>query len=216
MTTSSATARAVLSVLSKRYTERGMTHLGTPEDTLIATMLSARTTDVQVLKAFPGLRNKFPDWKSLAAAHVEDIGKTINTIGLYKAKARALKGMAQILLKDFGGKVPRTMEELVTLPGVGRKTASVVLAACFDVPAIAVDTHVLRIVVRRLKWSKGKSPEKVERDLMTLVPRPMWSTINRVFVPFGRDICKAGTPQCWRCPIAKHCPYTPKTPAPKG
>ena len=209
------TARAVLRTLSKRYTERGMTDLGNPNDTIIATVLAAQTTDVQVLKLFPSFRKRFPNWQALANAKVSDIASSINTIGLYHAKAKALKGMGQRILSEYGGKVPKTMDELVTLPGVGRKTASVVLSACFGVPSVAVDTHVFRIVTKRLKWSKGKTPEAVERDLKLLVPQKDWSEINRSLVPFGRDVCKAVTPQCWRCPIAKHCPFTPKTPAPK-
>ena len=205
---------AVLRTLSRRYTERGMTHLDTPEDTLVATMLSAQTTDVQVLKAFPGLRKKFPNWKALACARVEDIEKTINTINLYKTKAKALKGMAQRILLTYKGKVPHTMDELITLPGVGRKTASIMLSACFNEPSIAVDTHVLRIMTKRLAWSHRKTPTHIETDLKALVPKAQWSTINRVIVPFGRDICKARRPECWRCPIAAHCPFMPKTSAP--
>lgn len=207
--------RTILRILSAQYTESGMTHLGNPEDTLIATMLSAQTTDVQVLKAFPAFRKRFPHWESLASADVQDIAEKLRTINLYKGKARALHKMAHQILTDFEGKVPSTMNELISLAGVGRKTASVVLSACFDLPSIAVDTHVLRIATKRLQWSKSKTPEHIERDLKKLVPHTLWSEVNRVFVPFGRDICKAIKPQCWRCPIEKYCPYSIKTPAPK-
>ena len=208
-------AAKVVKILDKRYTDRGMTDLGNPEDTLLATILSARTTDVQVLKMFPSFRKKFSTWKKIAAADTRDIEKSINTIGLYRSKAKNVKGLAQKILSDFDGKVPKTMEELVTLPGVGRKTASVVLAFCFNTPAIAVDTHVFRIV-HRLGWSKGKTPEQVERDLLALVPKSEWINVNRTMVQFGRDICVGGRkPECWRCPVAKWCAYTPKTPTPK-
>src|SRR3989344_5288088 len=127
---------------------------------------------------------------------------------------RANKGHAQKVLKGFGGKVPRTMGELTSLPGVGRKTASCVLSYSFHVPAIAVDTHVFRIV-RRLGWSKGKTPEKDEQDLKRLVTERRRGEINRTVVQFGRDICIGGTPRCWKCPVAKWCTFTPKTSAPK-
>ncbi|HVM90835.1 MAG TPA: endonuclease III [Verrucomicrobiae bacterium] len=208
-----ANVTQVLRTLGQRYTAKGMTDLGNPADTLLATVLSAQTTDVQVLKAFPGFRRAFPSWKALASADVREIEKTINTVGLYRSKAKAVKGLARMILDAYGGRVPSTMEDLVRLPGVGRKTASVVLSFCFGKPAIAVDTHVFRIA-RRLGWSQGKDPQRVERDLMKLVPEKQWSEINRTMVPFGREICRARTPECWRCPVAKWCAYPNKTPRP--
>ncbi|KAA0207073.1 endonuclease III [Candidatus Uhrbacteria bacterium] len=203
----------VLGVLGKRYHGPGDTHLGTPEDTLLATLLSARSTDKQTLAAFPAFRKRFPDWESLAHADWREIAKSIDTIGLYRQKARAINKLAKLILDEFGGRVPSTMEGLTRLPGVGRKTASVVLTACFGTPAIAVDTHVFRIT-HRLGWTKGKNPKRVERELMELVPKRLWSEINRVMVPFGRDVCRAPVPQCWRCPVAKWCAYPNKTKLP--
>jgi endonuclease-3 len=202
-------ATRILNILAKRYPGTGMTDLGNPEDTLLATLLSAQTTDVQVLRVYPVLRKRFPKLSDLAKASVRDIEKCINSIGLYRTKAKAVKALAQKLIKEFGGKVPSTMADLVTLPGVGRKTASVVLSFSFNKPAIAVDTHVFRIA-KRLGWSKGKNPKVVEQDLMALVPKKQWSEINRTMVPFGRDICKAPKPQCWRCPVRAWCPYPKK------
>lgn len=210
----STDAVRVIKTLAKQYPGKGDMDLGCAEDTILGVLLSARTTDKQVLKAFPGFRKEFPHWKALVKADPEEIGRTISTIGLYKSKARHIKGLAQKILTEFKGVVPSTMKELVTLPGVGRKTASCVLSYVFNIPAIAVDTHVFRIV-RRLGWTSKRTPEKVERDLRALVPESSWNDINRTMVRFGRDICKAGTPQCWRCPVAKWCAYTPKTPAPK-
>lgn len=172
--------------------------------------MSARTTDAQVLKMFPSFRKKFPNWKKLAEADVNDIAKAMNTIGLYRNKAKSLKGLAQKIIADYDDKVPESMEELITLPGVGRKTASCVLSNCFNEPAIAVDTHVFRIS-RRLGWAKGKDAKKVEKELADLVPKTSWSNINLTFVPFGRDICKPQKPQCYKCPIAKYCEYKDKT-----
>ncbi len=203
----------VLKVLGKRYTAGGGTVMKRPEDTLIATLLSARTTDKQVLKIYPSFRKRFPTLNSLADAKWTDIAESINTIGLYRQKAKAVKKLAQMMLGDFKGRVPSTMDELLRLPGVGRKTASVVLSFVFGEPAIAVDTHVFRIV-RRLGWAQEKNALKVEQELRALVPKRLWSEINRTIVPFGRDICVAGRPQCWRCPVAKWCSYPNKTKAP--
>ncbi|MBU0540343.1 endonuclease III [Patescibacteria group bacterium] len=198
----------VIKILGRLYTQKADMDMGSPEDTLLATLLSARTADAQVLRVFPGFRKKFPSWRSLAKADVSDIAQQISTIGLYKSKAKAIKGLAQMILADYGGRVPSAMEELVTFPGVGRKTASCVLSFAFGKPSIAVDTHVFRIV-RRLGWSKGKTPEKVEADLAALLPQKCWSDINRVMVRFGRDIC-VGKPRCWRCPLVKFCAYKNK------
>lgn len=211
--TQATDASRVVQILSKRYTKKGDMDMGSPEDTLLATLLSARTTDKQVLKVFPAFRKQFPTWKKLANADVASIEKMISTIGLYKSKAKAINGLAKKILSEFHGKVPKTMEELVTLPGVGRKTASCVMSYAFGLPSIAVDTHVFRIV-HRLGWSRGKNPEIVEREIKALVPERLWAEVNRTMVQFGRDICVAGKPQCWRCPIAKWCAFKPKTPNP--
>ncbi len=205
----------VVKTLKKRYPQKADMDLGNPEDSLIATIFSARTTDAQVLKMFPAFRRKFPTWKKLAAADVADIAKAINTIGLYRNKAKSAKALAQKILADFGGKVPQTMEELVALPGVGRKTASCVLSQSFGLPAVAVDTHVFRIA-HRLGWSKGKTPEKVEDDIKKIVPEKLWGDVNRTMVRFGREVCVGGKrPKCWICPVAKWCAFKPKTPVPE-
>lgn len=203
----------VIRVLSRRYIAKGMVDLGTPEDTLLATILSARTRDEQVLKIFPAFRKAFPTLPRLARANVQDIAKRISTIGLYRNKAKAIKALAERIVVVYGGKVPKTMDDLLTLPGVGRKTASCVLSYAFGIPAIAVDTHVRRIT-HRLGWTKAASPEKIERDLRKLFPEKWWNEINRTMVQFGRDICVPEKPKCWKCPVAKWCAYQPKTPAP--
>ncbi len=204
----------VLNTLGKRYHGPGGTHLETAEDTLLATLMTARTTDKQTLAAFPAFRKRFPTWKKLADADWQDIARTINTIGLYRQKAKAINKLARMILEEYDGRVPSTMEELTRLPGVGRKTASVVLSFVFGKPAIAVDTHVFRIT-HRLGWTRGKNAVVVERELRALVPERLWSEINRVLVPFGRDVCRAPTPQCWRCPVAKWCVYAEKTEKPR-
>ncbi len=209
----SVTASSVENILKKvrpRYTAKGMVDLGTPEDTLIATLLSARTRDEQVLKVYPGLRKQFPRIQDLAEASVPDIARCISSIGLYRNKAKAIQALARMLVEEFDGRVPQTMDELIRLPGVGRKTASCVLWYGFGIPAMAVDTHVFRIV-HRLGWAKGKNAEQVEQELMKLIPRRWWGEVNRIFVQFGRDVCRPGKPQCWRCPVAALCPFQPKT-----
>lgn len=204
----------VIRLLAKRYTAKGMVDLGNPEDTLIATLLSARTRDEQVLKVYPRLRKKFSTLKDLAQAKEKSIAAEISSIGLYRNKAKAIKSLATRLVNVYEGKVPETIDELVTLSGVGRKTASCVLWYGFGKPAMAVDIHVFRIS-HRLGWVKGKNPEQVEQELMKMVPEKLWGELNRVFVQFGRDICRPGVPQCWRCPVAKSCAYQPKTKKPE-
>ena len=210
---SSQTSARIIQTLAKIYTAKADMDLGNPKDTLLGVLMSAQTTDKQVLKIFPAFKKRFPTFASLAASSPEEIGTTISSIGLYKAKARAMHKLSRIIVTEYRNKVPDTMEALVALPGVGRKTANCVLSHVFHRDTVCVDTHVLRIA-KRLGWTKGKTPERVERDLMALAPRKWWSEINRVFVQFGRDVCRAPTPQCWRCPVREQCPYRPKTAAP--
>ena len=198
-------ASALIGVLGKQFSARAMIDVGSPEDTLIMTMLSARARDEQVLVVYGPLRKRFPTLQALAKADIRALERALDTMGLFRAKARLLKALARALLERHGGQVPRTMEELVELPGVGRKTASCVLWYAFGIPAIAVDTHVFRIA-KRLGWAKGRTPEVVEQELRAFLPRDAWGEVNRVFVPFGRAICKSGVPRCEQCPAAAICP----------
>ncbi|MFA5935857.1 MAG: endonuclease III [Patescibacteria group bacterium] len=213
MKTVSLDAAKTVRVLGKYYTNKADMDLGNPKDTLLGVLMSARTTDKQVLKIFPAFKKRFPTFQSLAKSSPEEIAKYINTLGLYISKAKAIYGLANIVIKKHKGKVPGTMEELIELPGVGRKTANCVLSHVFGQDTVCVDTHVFRIV-HRLGWSRGKSPVIVERDIQKILPKSLWSETNRTFVQFGRDICKPGKPQCWRCPVAKWCAYPNKTPKP--
>lgn len=196
----------VIKILRPLYTAKGMVDLGNPEDTLIATLLSARTRDEQVMRVYPVLRNKFPSLLDLAQARETDIAHAISTIGLYRNKAKSIKALAQMLMHEFDGRVPQTMEELTRLPGVGRKTASCVLWYGFKKPAMAVDTHVFRIT-RRLGWAKGENPMYVEQELCARLPSRVWGDVNRIFVQFGRAICKPGRPCCQACPVRHMCAY---------
>ena len=206
--------RKVLKILKKRFPNPGAMELGgDPFRTLCAVMLSARTRDEQVLKLLPGFFAAFPTPGALAAATVKDIEAKVNTIGMYRQKAKNLKKMAERLERPEKaerrrGEVPDTMEELVELPGVGRKTASVVLASCFGQDAIAVDTHVHR-VTNRLGWVRTKTPEKTEAALLAIVPKDVMKIVNQVFVKFGRYVC-IGAPRCWMCPVKDACAYAKK------
>jgi endonuclease III len=157
-----------------------------PYKTLISTLLSARTKDDVTLEASKRLFEVAPDAKILSRLDTKILEKTIYPVGFYKTKAKHLHGLAEKLLKDFKGVVPKTREELVTLPGVGRKTANLVLNRAFGIPAIAVDTHVHRIS-NLLGWVHTKSPEKTEEELIKILPKEYWPEMNRLFVSIGRQ-----------------------------
>ncbi len=199
----------ILTILSSLYPNAGALAVGTPYHMVVMIALSARTRDEQILRLAPAFFARFPTVDVLASASIGDITSSINTIGLYKQKAKNLQAMARMIVDEFGGDVPRTMHDLVRLPGVGRKTASVMLSEAFGVPAIAVDTHVQR-VTRRLGWVTTRTPETTERALRALLPPSMYRVVNRVFVPFGRTICIAGKPRCWECPLVNDCPFGQK------
>ena len=204
----------VISALKRRYTDPADSEKTSPWRVVLFTMLTARARDAQVEPVFRELMRRWPTPASLAQASRKDVETVIRSIGFYKNKAKLAIDLAKAVTRDHGGKVPSTMEELVALPGVGRKTASCTLVYAFGVPAIAVDTHVHRIV-NRLGWTRTATPEKTERRLLETLPRRHWIDINRVMVQFGRDICVPGTPRCWKCPVARHCAYPKKTPSPR-
>jgi len=198
-------ALAVISLLKKRY---GRT-FHTKEDpffVLIFTILSARNRDSQTYKAAASLFKSFPTMKSLAAAKVSDIENAIKFIGLFRQKARRVKETSQQLLETYGGKVPETMDELLKLPGVGRKTASCVLIYAYNKPAIAVDTHVHRIS-NRIGLVATKTPEQTERALMQLLPKEKWLDVNEALVKHGQQVCLPIKPRCPECPIKSYCNY---------
>ena len=205
--------RKVIEILKREFPGKGAVELDRAEDVLLATVLSARTRDEQVLKVYPKLRKRFPTLALIAKAPTTSIAAAINEIGLYRSKAKSLKGIATALLRDHDGEVPDTMEALIALPGVGRKTANGVLCYAFKKPAIAVDTHVHRIA-GRLGWTHAKDPLKTELALTRLIPVDLWLHVNRVFVQFGRSVCIPGRPRCWKCPVARFCAYPKKTPPP--
>jgi len=177
-----------------------------PFPVLVATILSAQTTDRQVDAIMPDLLSRYQDPASLAAAGTEDLERIIRPTGYYHAKARHLITASRTLTDRFGGKVPLTMEELLTLPGVGRKTANIVLSACGRDAGIAVDTHVFRIA-RRIGLSDGKNPDRAEKDLLALFPRSVWGKVNGLLITHGRTLCTARKPRCPECPVRQWCRY---------
>lgn len=172
---------------------------------LIAVVLSAQTTDASVNKITPGLFEAFPTPQALADADIKDVENKIRRIGLYRNKARSIKELSRALVENFDGVVPETMKELTSLAGVGRKTANVVRSVCFDIPSIAVDTHVERIS-KRLGLAKPQdSVEKVEEKLKRKIKRERWNRAHHLFIFFGRYHCTARNPKCESCPFQSFC-----------
>ena len=186
-----------------------------PYTLLVAVALSAQATDIGVNKATRTLFAKVTTPQAMLDLGEEALRNRIKTIGLFNTKAKNVIAAARILVDEFGGEVPREREKLEKLPGVGRKTANVVLNVAFGEPTIAVDTHIFR-VSNRTGLAKGKMPLDVELKLEKVTPKPFVTHAHHWLILHGRYICKARTPECWRCPVADLCAYQPKTPAPKS
>lgn len=180
---------------------------------LCATILSAQCTDKKVNEVTPALFHRYPNAKKLAAAEPADLESMIRPTGFYRSKAKSLLAMARAVTDHHGGAVPRTMEDLVELPGVGRKTANVILGNAFDTPGIVVDTHVGRIA-QRLGLTREKDPVRIENDLTELIPRKHWTQFSHAMIFHGRRICGARAPKCDVCTLSVDCPF-PKS-ASKG
>jgi endonuclease-3 len=203
---------AILDALRKTYPNVvcALTHRNAFELT-IATILSAQTTDVGVNKATPALFDRFPTPQALAAASTAEIEPLIRTTGFFRAKAKNIQGAAKVLVAKFGGKVPKTVEELTELPGVARKTANVVLGSWYGIPSgIVVDTHVGRLS-RRLELTKNTDPVKVEQDLMKIITKDRWIQFSHELIHHGRQVCIARKPRCLDCSLEKLCNSSDKT-----
>lgn len=183
----------------------GELHSNSPFQLLIAVILSAQATDVSVNKATPELFKAYPTPEALAQAPIEDIIEKIKMIGLYRNKAKNIKACAQMLLDNYDGVVPNSREELIKLPGVGRKTANVVLGDAFGVPAIAVDTHVERVTKRLRICKLNASVTEVEATLMRKIPKVLWVKSHHTLIFFGRYHCTARSPKCEICPLLDMC-----------
>jgi endonuclease-3 len=205
-------AAAILKTLNSRYPQvKPQLFYRNPFELLVATILSAQCTDSQVNRVTPGLFKRMRKPQEFVKTPVTEIERLVRPTGFYRNKARNIKACCEALIERHGGRVPRTLEELVALPGVGRKTANVVLGAAFDTPGVVVDTHVGRIS-GRLGLTQNKDPKKIELDLMRILPRQEWSDFSLRLIFFGRETCTARKPKCPICPLDPLCPYPHKTP----
>ena len=181
-----------------------------PFELLVATILSAQTTDRQVNSVTGELFERYPTAEELAAASLPEVEAIVRPTGFFHNKARNIMACARALAEQHAGRVPRRLEDLTGLPGVGRKTANVVLGAAFGIPGMVVDTHVKRIA-RRLALTDQTDPVKIEYDLMAIMPKQAWNAFSLQLIHFGREICKARKPACPGCPLKRLCPYPDKT-----
>ena len=176
-----------------------------PLQLVIATVLSAQCTDKRVNQVTAKLFKKYKNVRAYAKAPIEEIEEIIYPTGFYHAKARHIKGLTEKIINDFGGEVPSTLDELITLPGVGRKTANVVLGHAFDTPGITVDTHFGRLS-RRFEWTQSLDPVKVEHEVGELIPQAEWTNLSQRIIWHGRRVCHSRKPACGACTLAKICP----------
>ena len=207
-----ARVREILKRLEKAYPDAkcALQHTN-PFQLLVATILSAQCTDQRVNMVTPGLFKKYPTPQDFAALRPEVLEAEIRSTGFYRNKTKSILGASQKIVKEFGGKVPRTMEELLTLPGVARKTANVVLGTAFGIASgVVVDTHVHRIA-QRLDLTKQKTPEKIEQDLIKLIPQDQWIDFSHEIIFHGRRCCTARKPNCPTCPVEDLCYSKDKT-----
>jgi endonuclease-3 len=177
-----------------------------PFELLVATVLSAQSTDKMVNSVTPDLFRRYPDARRLAGAQPEAVEELVHSTGFYRQKTRTLIALARALVERHGGQVPARMEELVELPGVGRKTANLVLGVCFQTPGLVVDTHVARLA-GRMGLSAERDADRIERDLAALLPRRNWTAFSHAMIFHGRRICSARAPRCEACPIFDDCPF---------
>jgi len=203
---------AILNILAKTYpgVVCALNHRNAWELT-VATILSAQCTDVRVNLVTPALFKAFPTPKAMAAASLPEIEELIRTTGFFRNKAKSIQGAARIVTEEFGGKIPKTMEEILRLPGVARKTANVVLGSWYGIAfGVVVDTHVMRLT-RRLELTKETKPEKIERDLMKIIPEDQWINFSHELIHHGRQVCIARKPRCIDCTLEKLCNSDDKT-----
>jgi len=199
-------ARAIYRILSKTYPNvRCELNYKTAYQLLVATVLSAQCTDKRVNQTTPALFKKYPNPLKMAQADIKDIQRLVKSTGFYRAKAKNIKTLSSKIITDFDGKVPNKLENLITLPGVGRKTANVVLGHAFGIPGITVDTHFGRLS-RRFGWSKSLDPVKVELEVGKLIPEKEWTNLSQRLIWHGRRVCHSRKPACGACPITKYCP----------
>ncbi|MCE7742480.1 MAG: endonuclease III [Candidatus Heimdallarchaeota archaeon] len=198
----------ILALLEEAYPvfKGGLTNFSSPFQMLVATILSAQSTDKQVNSITEELFSMYPDQHSFAKATLEEIEHAISKVGLFRNKAKSISAMSKKIISDYDSEIPRTVDELIKLPGVGRKTANVLLNDWFEIhDGIAVDTHVKRISYR-LGFTEYTNPDKIEFDLMKIIPQEKWGRITHLLISHGRVICKAPTPKCQECFLLDYCP----------
>ena len=203
---------AILKALDEAYpqVECALTHCS-PWELLVATILSAQCTDVRVNIVTPELFRRFPTPQKMAKATLPQLEALIRTTGFFRNKAKSIQGAARKIVAEFNGDVPQTLAELITIPGAARKTANVVLGVCFNkAEGVVVDTHVLRIA-RRLELTKSDAPQKVEQDLMRIIPQSRWIDFSHQIIHHGRQVCLARRPKCDRCNLEQLCTSKDKT-----
>ncbi|HEX4699606.1 MAG TPA: endonuclease III [Actinomycetes bacterium] len=199
-------ARKMDRILAETYPDaRTELDFSTPLELVVATILSAQSTDVGVNRVTPALFARYPKAADYAAADRAELEEMVHSTGFFRAKTNSLIGLGQALVERYGGEVPGRLEDLVTLPGIGRKTANVVLGNAFGVPGITVDTHVGRLA-RRFGWTAQTDPVKVEHAVGALFPKRDWTMLSHHLIFHGRRVCHARTPACGACPLARLCP----------
>jgi len=199
-------AKAIYRILTKRYPNVTCElDFKDPLQLLVATVLSAQCTDKRVNAVTPALFKRYRKVEDFAGANLRELQSIIKSTGFYRAKAKNIKGLAMKIVKDYGGEVPDNLDQLVTLPGVGRKTANVVLGHAFNTPGITVDTHFGRLS-RRFGWTKESDPVKVEFAVAKIIPEKEWTNLSQRMIWHGRRICHSRKPACGACPLAELCP----------
>ncbi len=208
--------KSILKIIDKLYPDAKCSlDFRDPLQLMVATILSAQCTDERVNKVTPTLFEKHPSARSYAEVPLGKLEQEIKSTGFYHNKALAIKESCKVLVDRFGGRVPADLDTLVGLPGIGRKTANVILGNAFDIPGIAVDTHVARVSAR-LGLTSEKAPDKIERDLMGLIPKERWIKFSHQLIQHGRRICVARKPKCSICPLRPDCDYGMDESTPKG
>ena len=198
----------IIEILKELYPDAKCSlDFNTPFEMLVAVCLSAQCTDERVNKTTPSIFAKYDTPQDFANADIHELEELVNTCGFYKNKARNLKLAGEKIMKDFNGTVPHTMEELMTIPGVGRKSANVIMLEAFNMPqGIAVDTHCKRIA-KRLGFSKETEPSKIEQDLLKVIPKEYYKDVNHIFIWHGRNLCTSQNPKCDKCPLKNYCKF---------
>ena len=214
--TSSAKVKSILKIIDQLYPDAKCSlDFDNPLQLMVATMLSAQCTDERVNKVTPALFKKYTSASQWAEAPLKELEQDIKSTGFYHNKALAIIESSKIIAADFGGEVPSDLEILVKLPGIGRKTANVILGNAFGIPGIVVDTHVARVSAR-VGLTREKAPDKIERDLMAVIPKQRWIKFSHQLIQHGRRICIARKPKCSICPLRPHCDYGTDESTPKA